>query len=115
MGNRERRVSSQDSSSDGARSAQQNENSRQSSRNASGGQQGEGSKGGSAQQGSADEAAQQKQRGIGASQGQDRGSPDLEKNSGDPSSASADIERAGQGSSRDSLVNDPTGAFKERP
>jgi hypothetical protein len=109
MGNPERRESSQEGSSEGGGSAQQNQNSRQSIANASGGQQGEGTHGGRARKGS-DEAGQYKQSGIGASQGQDRESPDLDKRPG-----TADIERAGQGNSRDSLVNDPTGAFKERP
>jgi hypothetical protein len=115
MRNPERRESSQDGSSEGARSGQQNQNSRQSMANASGGQQGGGSNGGRAREGSAEQAGQQQQTGIGASQGQDRDSPDLEKRPGERSNTSADIERAGQGNSRDSLVNDPTGAFKERP
>jgi len=63
---------------------------------------------------------QQGQRGIGASQGQDRGSPD--EQSRRPSAGTPDIERGseademqrGAGSS-ESLVNDGTGAFKERP
>ena len=61
--------------------------------------------------------AQPARSGIGSSQGQDRGSPerpsagtpDIERGGG-----SEDIERGG-GDSRESLVNDPTGAFKERP
>lgn len=59
--------------------------------------------------------------GIGASQGQDSGS--REKQGSDrPSAGTADIERgtASQGrdtaqGSEDSLVNESTGAFKERP
>ncbi len=59
--------------------------------------------------------------GIGASQGQDSGS--REKQGSDrPSAGTADIERgtASQGrdtaqGSQDSLVNESTGAFKERP
>jgi len=115
MGNPEQRESSQDGSSEGARSGQENQNSRQSMANASGGQQGGGSHGGRAGQGSAEQDRQQQQSGIGASQGQDRDSPDLDKRPGERSNISVDIERAGQGNSRDSLVNDPTGAFKERP
>jgi hypothetical protein len=115
MANPERRESSQDGSSAGTRSAQQNQNSRQSMGNPSGGQQGGGSTGGRAGQGPAEQGPQQGQTGIGASQAQDRGSPDLDKRPGERSNASADIERPGQGNSRDSLVNDPTGAFKERP
>ena len=61
--------------------------------------------------------AQPARSGIGSSQGQDRASPerpsagtaDIERGGG-----SQDVERGGAGS-RDSLVNDPTGAFKERP
>jgi hypothetical protein len=63
----------------------------------------------------------QDQPGIGASQGQDRGSPSEQQESR-PSAGTPDIER---GSARDtgpdaagsteSLVKDPTGAFKERP
>jgi hypothetical protein len=58
---------------------------------------------------------------IGASQGQDRGS--REKKGGErPSAGTADIERgtASEGNdaargSQDSLVNESTGAYKERP
>jgi len=115
MANPKRRPSSQAGSSAGARSAQQNQNSRQSMGNPSGAQQGEGSSGGRARQRPREQGGQQEQPGIGASQALDRDSPDLDKRPGDGSNASADIERAGQGDSRDSLVNDPTGAFKERP
>ena len=60
--------------------------------------------------------------GIGSSQGQDSGSPD-EQQDRRPSGGTPDIERGGGGgadiergtSTRDSLVQDPTGAFKERP
>jgi hypothetical protein len=73
-------------------------------------------KGDDRQQGSG-KADPQSGTGIGASQGQDRGKrPDGKKN-GERSSGTADIERANPipGSGTDSLVNDPTGAFKERP
>jgi hypothetical protein len=110
-----RRESSQDGSRADARSAQQSQNSRQSMGNPSGGQQGEDASRSRAGHGPADQGAQQEQSGIGASQAQDRGSPDLDKREGEGPNASADIERAGQGNSRDSLVKDPTGAFKERP
>ena len=76
----------------------------------------------SAQQGEAKEqtgrppgGAQPARSGIGSSQGQDRGSAER------PSAGTPDIERGGSqdiergGGSRDSLVDDPTGAFKERP
>jgi hypothetical protein len=55
--------------------------------------------------------------GIGASQGQDRGQRPDGKKGGERSSGTADIERDNPipGSGTDSLVNDPTGAFKERP
>src|SRR5688500_1028734 len=59
--------------------------------------------------------------GIGASQGQDRGSP-AEQQESRPSAGTADIERGSArdtggdaGDSTESLVKDPTGAFKERP
>ena len=58
--------------------------------------------------------------GIGSSQGQDSGS--RERSERRPSAGTPDIERGGGGgdvergaSSRESLVQDPTGAFKERP
>ena len=62
---------------------------------------------------------QEDQAGIGSSQGQDRGSPS-EQQEPRPSAGTPDIERGsardtGQRSSTESLVNDPTGAFKERP
>lgn len=60
------------------------------------------------------------QRGIGASQGQDRESrPD--RTEARPSAGTPDIERGGgqqdveRPASGESLVKDPTGAFKERP
>ena len=65
-------------------------------------------------------SGQPSQRGIGSSQGQDRGSPD-EQQTRRPSAGTADIERGSEAAdmqgdeSRDSLVNDSTGAFKERP
>ena len=60
--------------------------------------------------------------GIGSSQGQDRGSPD-EQQERRPSAGTPDIERGSGGggdiergaSGRESLVQDPTGAYKERP
>jgi hypothetical protein len=58
-------------------------------------------------------------RGIGSSQGQDE--PSRERNRTErPSAGTADIERSeagadGTGGSVDSLVGEPTGAFKERP
>jgi hypothetical protein len=57
--------------------------------------------------------------GIGASQGQDSGSRDTQ-GSGRPSAGTADIERGTASQERDtapqeSLVNESTGAFKERP
>ena len=63
---------------------------------------------------------QQSQRGIGSSQGQDHGSRD-EQQSRRPSAGTPDIERGGgvpadvERAGGDSLVNDSTGAFKERP
>jgi hypothetical protein len=63
----------------------------------------------------------QGEAGIGASQGQDRGSPS-EQQQPRPSAGTPDIERGSSrdtgedaGSSTESLVKDPTGAFKERP
>ena len=76
---------------------------------------------GAAQQGSTREHGnQQTQSGIGASQRQDRGSRD-EKPSERPSAGTADVERrpgSSQergGNSEESLVQESTGAFKERP
>lgn len=55
--------------------------------------------------------------GIGSSQGQDRGQ--REGGGERPSAGTADIERgsaeAGRSGSTESLVNDSTGAYKERP
>lgn len=76
----------------------------------------------------ADKAASGKPRstehgksGIGSSQGQDRASRE-EQQGGRPSAGTPDVERGGgstdveRGSgSGESLVADPTGAFKERP
>ena len=66
-------------------------------------------------------AAERDKTGIGASQGQDRASRD-EQQGGRPSAGTPDLERSGgstdmeRGSgSEESLVADPTGAFKERP
>ena len=55
--------------------------------------------------------AQQNQTGIGSSQGQDRESPNLPRSGGAQPGQRSDVERG----SGDSLVNDPTGAYKERP
>ena len=52
------------------------------------------------------------QPGIGSSQGQDRPSPGTGKSREEQSKVSNDIR--GQPGSEESLVNDPTGAFKER-
>ena len=110
MANPERGGSGRADASERAHSAQQKQNSRQSIGNASGDRQrGDGSDRGRTRQGS--QGDQQKQSGIGAGQRQDRDSPDLEKQ---PNS-SGDVERGSEGNSRDSLVNDPSGAFKERP
>ena len=58
-------------------------------------------------------AAGKARAGIGSSQGQD--SPSRER----PSGGTPDIERGGgdveRGGGTDSLVHDPTGAYKERP
>ena len=56
-------------------------------------------------------SAQQNQTGIGSSQGQDRESPNFPKSDGAQPGQRSDVERG----SGESLVNDPTGAFKERP
>jgi hypothetical protein len=55
--------------------------------------------------------------GIGSTAEQDRGKPPKEKGADERSSGTADIERGTDypGNSPDSLVNDPVGAFKERP
>lgn len=80
-----------------------------------------GGQGGSTSQTGKAGANDKTRAGIGSSQGQDRGSP-REQQDPRPSAGTPDIERGGGGgdierqlSSRDSLVNDPTGAFKERP
>ena len=59
--------------------------------------------------------------GMGSSQGQDSGAP-TEREGARPSAGTADIERGGpqdpgrgHSESTESLVDDPTGAFKERP
>ena len=67
-------------------------------------------------------AKEQTRSGIGASQRQDRGEPD-EQQSTRPSAGTADIERRTDspdsqqrgGNSEESLVQESTGAFKERP
>jgi hypothetical protein len=94
---------------DHARGASQTQNSRQSTRQ--GGQKAHSPRTGS---------GQQVKSGIGSSQGQDRASRD-EQQGDRPSAGTADIERGGRsedierGGSQDSLVNESTGAFKERP
>ena len=66
-------------------------------------------------------AAEQSKTGIGSSQGQDRASRE-EPQGGRPSAGTPDVERSGGATdvergagSEESLVADPTGAFKERP
>ena len=93
------------------RSPQQAQNSRQS------GQQGAVQQGGTGKP-----RDQQARSGIGASQGQDRASRD-EQHRERPSAGTADIERSSSspdsitpgGNSEESLVQESTGAFKERP
>ena len=65
-------------------------------------------------------AGEKSRAGIGSSQGQDRGSPDERERR--PSAGTPDVERGPGGGdiergagSRESLVQDRTGAFKERP
>jgi len=95
---------------DNARGASQAQNSRQSGRQ--GGQKTHGDRTGG--------SGQEVKSGIGSSQGQDRASPD-EQQGGRPSAGTADIERGGgtqdveRAGSQDSLVNESTGAYKERP
>ena len=60
-------------------------------------------------------SGQQSQAGIGSSQGQDRGSPREQRERTDRSSGTSDIERPTPSNASDSIVNDMTGAFKERP
>jgi hypothetical protein len=57
----------------------------------------------------------QSRAGIGSGQGQDRATPDLERPAGGESNVRSDVERGEQDSGQDSLVNESTGAFKERP
>jgi hypothetical protein len=68
---------------------------------------------GRSRSGSDDEA------GIGSSQAQDRETPNVKRPSSDKSGARSDVERGEQEHEQhraaDSLVNDSTGAFKERP
>ena len=59
-------------------------------------------------------SAQQSQSGIGSSQGQDRESPNLPRSDRAHPGQRSDIER-GKSGTEESLVNDPTGAYKERP
>ena len=75
-------------------------------------QQQQGSKQSSTQHGETGVAssAQQNQTGIGSSQGQDHESPNPPRSDSTPGQRS-DVERG----SGESLVNDPTGAYKERP
>jgi hypothetical protein len=64
-------------------------------------------------------SSEKSRAGIGSSQAQDRGSPDERERR--PSGGTPDVERGSGGDiergagSRESLVQDPTGAFKERP
>jgi hypothetical protein len=55
--------------------------------------------------------------GIGSSAGKDQGQRPQDKGEAERGSGTADIERGTDypGNSPDSLVNDPVGAFKERP
>jgi len=75
-------------------------------------QQQQGSRQSSTQHGEtgATSSARQNRTGIGSSQGQDRESPNLPRSDTQPGQRS-DVERA----SDDSMVSDPTGAYKERP
>jgi hypothetical protein len=83
----------------------QNENSRQSG--PQGGQKSQrGRPGGSGKQDGA---------GIGSSQGQDRASSREKQERTDRSTGTADVERGAQQSAPDSMVNEMTGAYKERP
>ena len=83
----------------------QNENSRQSG--PQGGQKG--------QRGQPGKSGGQDGAGIGSSQGQDRASPRDRQERPDRSNGNPDVERGAQSGSTDSMVNDMTGAFKERP
>ena len=95
---------------DHARRPSQTQDSRQSARQ--GGQKAKADKTGS--------TGQEVKSGIGSSQGQDRASREDQQGSR-PSAGTADIERGAstqdieRGGSQDSLVNDSTGAYKERP
>ena len=53
--------------------------------------------------------------GIGSSQGQDRASPADRQERSDRGRDTPDIERGAQPGAPDSLTNEMTGAFKERP
>lgn len=92
---------------DRQKAGQQNQDSRQS------GQQGRG------KSETGKPGAGKSRAGIGSSQGQDSGKPGERER---PSAGTPDIERGGGdgdvergASTRESLVQDPTGAFKERP
>ena len=92
-------------------SPQQTQDSRQSTQNPSRSQHGSGS-GKTPQSGSSETDSK---RGLGSSQAQDREGP----TEGDAGSGTPDIERSDRADddsgTRESLVHDPTGAFKERP
>ena len=79
----------------------QSETSQQSMRNPPGTQ---------GQQGAGTARDQGARAGIGASQGQDRGTPERDRTNGTP-----DLERGSDSGASESLTKDPTGAFKERP
>jgi hypothetical protein len=87
----------------------QNQSSEQSLRNSTGGTAPSRGRAGPNEAGSDDAA------GIGSSQAQDRETPNLERPSRAKSGARSDIEGGEQDSAGESLVNDSTGAFKERP
>ena len=59
-------------------------------------------------------AGQESGAGIGSSQGQDRASPREQQKPG-RSSGTADVERGTQSGASESMVDDMTGAYKERP
>jgi hypothetical protein len=92
-----------------SRGGQQKQSSKQSMSNSTGGAAPSRGRAGASPSGSDDAP------GIGSSQAQDRDTPNLERSSGGKSGARSDIERGEQDSAGESLVNDSTGAFKERP
>ena len=53
--------------------------------------------------------------GIGSSQGQDRGTSERDQDRDERSPGTPHLERGNDSGSTESLVNDPTGAYKERP